>query len=81
MLNNLIPKAGVVYNAIGAFSEKGKQKAEARFRKLFNELIKEKAISADSFFLASPSSSFNSSIVFILAGTRRNAAAQCPLSK
>ena len=46
-----IPKAGVFFNAIGAFSEEGKRKEEQTFSKLFTQLKKDKTIAEDSILL------------------------------
>ena len=42
------PKLGVLCNAIGAFSEKGKKRTESAFKKLFNRFKREGLIAADS---------------------------------
>ena len=42
------PRAGIFFNAIGAFSTQGKEKTESQFVKLFNDFKKEGIISADS---------------------------------
>jgi len=43
-----IPKIGVFFNSIGAFSEEGRKKEETAFSKLFSRLKKDKIISNDS---------------------------------
>jgi L-fucose isomerase-like protein len=42
------PKLGAVFNATGAFSQKGKELQEQRFQRLFERLLKEGAIHRDS---------------------------------
>ena len=50
MKNELVPKIGVVSNSIKAFSEEGKKNVEKKFRQLFNDLKKQKAIDGKSIF-------------------------------
>ena len=42
------PKVGAFFNAIGAFSERGKQRTESQFIKLFDDFKRDGVISADS---------------------------------